>query len=404
MILRDLIGAIAKFARDTWEVMVDEIRNIATDWGVLLFLVGAFGSYPLLYPFIYINELVREVPVAVVDLSNTASSRQLIRMLDATEAVTVSRQLTGLDEAKRDFFAGDISGIMVVPEDFEERILHNQQTSVLAYLDASYFMVYKQVLRGISLASGTMSAGIEIKRLTAKGLSQEAADSARDPLRLSSVALFNPSGGYATYVMIGIMFSLLQQSLLIGIGLLGGTARERDASHYLIPPGFEKKGVLPVLLGKGLPFFLLYGLHAIYIFMIVFKVFDYPMRGSLGLSAFVVFSFLAALIALGFTLASLLRYRETAIPLLLAISLPSVLSAGFSWPIESIPPVLRFLTCFIPGVPGTDAMIRVSQMGAGLHDVSTALTMLWGQVLLYSTCSILIVRRILRRQREGIEM
>ena len=400
MIFQRMITSLATLWRNSREVMRLEVKAIAADWGVLLFLVGAFGSYPLLYPFTYMHEVVRDVPVAVVDLSNTPTSRQLVRMLDATEAVKVSRQLTGLDEAKRDFFDNKIYGIMVIPSDFEQNILRNQQTSVLAYLDASYFMVYRQVLRGITLASGTMSGGIEIKRLGSKGLNAKA----RDPLPLNSVALYNPSGGYATYVMIAIMFSLLQQTLLIGIGILGGTARESGAHHYLIPPGFEDKGVMAVLLGKGMTFFLLYAVHAIYIFGVVFQLFDYPQRGSLLLSGFLIFSYLAALIAMGFAMASLFRYRETAIAVFVAVSLPSVLSAGFSWPVESIPPVIRFFTNFIPGVPGTDAMIRISQMGASLSDVSGSLMILWAQVLLDSTCSILVVRRILRRQREGIEL
>lgn len=404
MIFKDMIEAFVTLLRNSWEVMLQEVKNVAADWGVLLFLVGAFGSYPLLYPFTYENELVREIPVAVVDLSNSASSRQLVRMLDSTESVTVSRQVTGMAEAKRDFFANKIYGIMVIPRDFEERILRNQQTSVSAYLDASYFMVYKQVLRGITLASGTMSAGIEIKRLNAKGLSAAAANKAREPLGLSTIALYNPSGGYATYVMVAIMLSLLQQSLLIGLGVLGGTTREHSAHHYLVPPGFEDKGVLAVLLGKGSTYFLLYAFHALYIFAIVFNVFDYPQRGNVLLVSFTVFSFLAALIALGLSLASMFRYRETAIATVLIISLPSVLSAGFSWPSESIPPAIHFLVNFIPSVPATDALIKVSQMGANLQEVKEPLLILWGQILLYSSCASLIVRRILKRQREGIEL
>jgi len=402
--IQDIVESFITLLWSSFEIFLQELRNVLADKGVLVFLVGAFCSYPLLFPYIYKNELVREVPVAVVDLSNSPTSRQLIRMLDGTECVRVTSQLTGFDEAKRDLFSNKVYGIMVIPRDFEARILRSQHTSVAAYIDSSYFMVYKQVLRGMSLASGTMSAGIEIKRMTAKGLTEQAAGRARDPLPLVPVGLFNPSGGYATYVMVGIMIVVLQQTLLIGLGILGGTAHEKHADNYLVPPGFEDKGVWAVLLGKGATYFVLYAFHALYIFAVVFKVFHYPQRGNLILVTFTIFSYLATLIALGLSMTSLFRHRETAIVTLLTFSLPSILSAGFSWPTEAMPPLIRFAVSFIPSVPATDAMIKISQMGASLHEVREPLLKLWGLMVLYSCFAIAAVQRILNRQRASLEL
>ncbi len=61
----------------------------------------------------------------------------------------------------------------------------------------------------------------------ARGIMQEQAVSTRDPLPLISFPLFNATGGYATYVVPAVLVLMLQQTLLIGVGLLSGTQREK---------------------------------------------------------------------------------------------------------------------------------------------------------------------------------
>ena len=54
--------------------MFNELKAIAKDEGVLLFFILLPIAYPLLYSWIYNNEVVREVPVAIVDDSHSALS------------------------------------------------------------------------------------------------------------------------------------------------------------------------------------------------------------------------------------------------------------------------------------------------------------------------------------------
>lgn len=103
---------------DTCYICVKEMRGLVTDEGVLIFCVLVPLFYPLLYSWIYNNEVVRDVPVAVVDLSHSAASREFIRHYDAGSDVKVAYMCNSLDDAKELIGKQQVHGALYFPEDF----------------------------------------------------------------------------------------------------------------------------------------------------------------------------------------------------------------------------------------------------------------------------------------------
>ena len=89
-----------RHSRNILSVLVDEYRRLFNDSGVLLIFLGAAFLYPLLYGLIYMNETIREMPIAVVDQSNSVHSRKLINRIDATPDLQVARTFDNLEEVK----------------------------------------------------------------------------------------------------------------------------------------------------------------------------------------------------------------------------------------------------------------------------------------------------------------
>lgn len=73
--------------RTVFRIWYDELTDLFRDKGILIFILFVPLAYPLLYSWVYTNEVVREVPAAVVDDSRTPQSRAFIRMVDATPDV-----------------------------------------------------------------------------------------------------------------------------------------------------------------------------------------------------------------------------------------------------------------------------------------------------------------------------
>lgn len=378
------------------QAWAQEYRNIFSDFGVLLIFFGAILFYPLFYPIPYSNEVLKENPVAAVDLDHSDLSRKVIRMLDANQFICIASRPDSLVEAQKKLFERKVDGIVVIPQGFQRKIFRGEQGVIVTYADAGYFLIYRQIVTGISQIVGTLSMGIQVSRLTATGLLPEQAMAAATPLKLISYPLFNRPGGYSSYIVPPVLILILQQTLLIGIGMLGGTAREYHASHYL-SVGWEKKsGLISTILGKAGAYFSLYILHSVFFFTIIFRLHQYPQRGDLLVLLWFIVPYLLSVIFLGMALASLFRIREVAMAVLVFTSIPILFLSGFAWPAGSIPGSLTFFAHFIPSTAGIDGFLKLYLMGATMRDTMADWCVLWGLVIFYFTLAYLAWARILK--------
>lgn len=96
--LRDMIK---EGILDIFYIWKDELKNVFKDEGVLIFFFLVPFAYPLLYSFIYNNEVVREAKMVVVDQSDSYLSREFTRRVNATPDVRVVAVSTDMEEAKR---------------------------------------------------------------------------------------------------------------------------------------------------------------------------------------------------------------------------------------------------------------------------------------------------------------
>ena len=347
----------------------DELRDIRKDSGAILILVGALMIYPIVYAIAYKNEVVRELKTTIVDLDRTTTSHQLIKMLEGAEQIEINRVATSLDEAKKDFFEGNSGGILVIPEDFEKDILNGKQSNVSVFADGSYFLIYRQLLSGSVKTVGTFSAGVEIKKLMMEGKTYTQAAQLRDPLVADIHYWFNPSSGYGSAMMPGIIIIILQQTLLIGIGMLGGTAKEKKQDSFLVPVALKKGGVLPILFGKSLSYLTIYAVNCVFTMIWIHSWFNYPNQGSYLTLLMLTLPFLLSVIFMGITFSVLFKRRESSIMFMVFMSPIVIFLSGVSWPASSIPPFLYSLAHLFPSTIMIPAYLRVRSMGVGIYEI-----------------------------------
>ena len=133
----------------------DEMKNFVHDEGILLFCLLIPFAYPLLYAWIYNNEVVREVPVVVVDDSQSAFSREFIQSVDASPDVRVAYRAGSLDEARRMVEQQKVSGIYYLPPELETNVLRGQQSHISVYTDMAVTLYYKAIYQtAVSMCLG----------------------------------------------------------------------------------------------------------------------------------------------------------------------------------------------------------------------------------------------------------
>lgn len=393
---------IAQGIDDLFYIWKREFRTTFRDQGVLIFFVLVPLAYPLLYGFIYTNEVVREVPAVVVDASHSALSREYLRKVDATADIQIVSYCADMEEAKlmlRDRLA---YGIIYIPADFSSNIAQGKQTQVSLYCDMSGLLYYKSMLLANTAVSLDMNRDIKIER--AGNTTNRQDEITAYPIEYEDVALFNPTNGFAAFLIPAVLILLIQQTLLLGIGLSAGTARENNRFKDLVPINRHYNGTLRIVFGKGLSYFMVYALVSVYVLCVVPRIFSLNQIGQPGTLILFMLPYLTACIFFAMTASIAIRNRETCMLIFVFTSVPLLFISGISWPGASIPDFWRYFSYIFPSTFGINGFVRINNMGATLSEVSMEYRALWLQAGFYFLTTCFVYRwQILMSRKHAIE-
>ena len=130
------------------DAMFAEMRRILNDRGVFGLIVMAPVLYGVLYPQPYLGQLLRNIPIAVVDQDHTEVSRDLVEALNADEAVTVAVRADTLADAHAALARREVFAILGIPKDTEREVLKGNKARLAAYVDSAYFLLFNRTLAG----------------------------------------------------------------------------------------------------------------------------------------------------------------------------------------------------------------------------------------------------------------
>lgn len=385
---------------DTFFIWKDELKNVFKDSGVMIFFFLVPFIYPLLYAFIYNNEVVHNAKMVVVDQSDSYLSREYIRKVDATADVKVVAVCSDMEEAKRMMDAKEAYGILYFPSEFSKNIHKGKQATVSLYCDMSALLFYKAFL--LATTEVSLEIGKELRAQNNPSSTIEQEKITINPIPYESVALFNSQNGFASFLVPAILILVIQQTLILGIGMLGGTAREKNRFHSLVPVSRHFNGTLRIVFGKSLTYILLYIVVCIWALGVVPKLFSLPQVGEPWTVMLFVLPYLFASIFLSMTLSGFMTSRESPMLVFVFTSVILLFISGVSWPKEAIPPFWKAVGYLFPSTPGIQGFIRINTAGASLNEVAHEYHTLWIQAGIYFITACTIYRYQIMRSRKLI--
>lgn len=348
-----------------WRAMRDELRAVFADSQVRSILLISLLIYAVIYPLPYRAELLRDVPVVLLDQDRTTTSADLVRRVNASEAVAISTDARDMAQAVRLVHERRAYGVLLIPEGFERNLLRGRQSPVAVYADASYFLMYQRVMQGAAVPIRQMGAEVEVARLMATGAGLGVARAQVSPVNQVEVALFNPAAGYATYVLPAAFVLILQQTILMGLALTA-TRRKTGSDHPVW-----------LVLGRMVAWVAIYSVLLPVYLIVLPALYGLPNLGHVGDVLAIGLPFVLAVGLLAQCVAAVFRSAAVVQVVLLAVGLPFFFLSGFAWPVEAIPPTLNALAQLVPSTAAIEGLVRVTQMGAGLPDVAMDLWHLW---------------------------
>ncbi len=372
-----------------------EYRAIFSDFDILLTIFGGVILYAFLYPQPYLKESVSALPVAVVDYDHSDLSREISFMLDASAQMVVDSHYLSEAAAKNAIINNKVSALIIIPKHFKRDLYLGKEPVISVGADATYFLIYGGVVQGTMRSVLTESATVQVGNLLKKSVPMVTAKMQYTPFKIEFLNTFNVSSSYINYVVPAIYILILQQTLLIGMGMLGATQgqemREGKGGYY------SSGSIVSVMGVRYLAFGLIFSLHMLFYFGFTFTLFGVPHIAKVSELMIFSGSFLIAVLSLGTFLGALLKSRVYPTPVILITSLPLVFSAGFVWPLESMPQWLIWLSSISPSTPAIQGFLRLNQMGTDFSQVIGQFGLLWMQTAVYSA----LAYYMLRRQRQN---
>lgn len=336
--------------------------------------------------------------LAVVDLDRSALSREITRMLDAAPEVQVTHHALSLTEARSLIVSGDVRGAVYLPQRLERDIIRGDRPELVTFYDNQHMSAGSLVARGARNAVDTALAGLRMSIRQGQGEATVQARVSTQSIPLQAHALFNPAFDYVHFLLAALIPTVLQiiaaAATAYAISLDFGPGRYPQVLMRMAG------GVLPAMLGKILPytvvFLLILGLSdiALYGWLAV------PLRGSLWLMATGALFFVLAVQSIGALAFVVTRDMGRAASIIAVITAPAFGFMGLGFPREAMAPLAQAWGAVIPGT--WYVQLRIDQSLRDTPVEISAMSVLWLAAIAGVLCLLVLLRLIqLRRSLEA---
>ncbi len=348
-----------------------EIDLIFQNPSILLLLFAAPIVYSFIYTAIFMQKLERDVPLVVVDYDKSKKSRELIRYLDAHEAVKVNAIVPSENEAFSNLQNFKTMAILIIPKGFESNIKRGIQTKVSLSVNNTRFMIANDIVKGVNDVISDISKNTVVEFFKNKGIKQSEAEKLAEPLILNSKSLFNNTESYGDFIIAGLLALILQQLLLISVAMSIAHEKETGMINELIHK--ISGSSVKFIIGKAGIYFLFYSVYAFLFFSLHYYLYKLPFQGSvLSLILLTLIQFIT-LSTLGLFIGSYLPSKIVTLIILVFSSYPVFLLSGYSWPIQAFPGLFKTVAYLLPQTSYFQAYTIVTQQGGSLSDINLQL-------------------------------
>lgn len=311
----------------------------------ILASVGVLAVNIVFYLTLMQDGLPHDLPIGLVDEDRSSTSRSFARQLDATQLGEVV-YYDDFHRAARDMETGKITSFVVIPEGFNADIQAQRQPHIGYYVNSLYFvggaLAYKDILTMVNLTNGAVQRQV----LRMKGMNEREIRAQIQPILLDQHQIGNPATNYGVYLNGVILPGVLEMIvILITIYAIGSELKYGTSRHLIKTAGgsFEK-----ALLGKMVPYTVIFTLLGVLLELLLFHWLKYPLKGSLWWMFLDMLLLVMASEALGIFIIGLFPVLRLAISVGAIISVLGFSLAGFSLPVESMPPYIQGFSIIFP--------------------------------------------------------
>lgn len=299
---------------------------------VMLFL-GAPLMYGILIGSVYEKGTVKNIPIIVVDEDQTPLSRQLIDMFNDNEVIYVASILNDNFKSREEALRKEATVVVNIPNNFSADINYNRSTELTLFVNTSNTVTSNYATMAVNVCAGTLKAGIQIKSLEKKGVPSYVASQQYEPFKTTIIKQNFRSGNYLYFMLPGVLLTVFQQVMMLGLSLSFASEFEKGTFNELIA---KSSNVVELLLIKITPYLLM----SVLIYVLYYG-YSLWYRMPLYIEGFAFWGssllFLLAVGFLGILISIAIPNQLKATEILMVVATPSFILSGFTWPLSQMP-------------------------------------------------------------------
>lgn len=348
-----------------------------------LLFIGAPIMYGILLGFVYQKGKVTDLPIVVVDEDQSQMSKKAVEMMQDNEVLNVAYLQYDQNKLTQIVAENDnIPAIVIIPKDFEKQIMTKKYPEILTIVNTSNVLTANYASTAIQICLGTLKAGVQIESLKKQGMPESIALTQYEPFKTTFIKKYNRSTNYMYFLWPGILATVLQQVLLLGLALSFASEYVNGTFKTLIT---QNPSILKIMAVKIIPYLLMsFGIWLLYyLFTIWFRIPFYENLGALTLIAGV---FVASVSFIGILVSILIPSQLKATEILMVIATPSFILSGFTWPLSQMPEWVVAIANVIPLTHFLKAF-RVLLIEEG--SLAQSMPAVWAMVWIGVVCALL---------------
>jgi len=364
-------------------------------------LVAIFFGAPILYGVMFANVYKKgkltDMAIVVIDEDNSPLSGKIIDALNDNEALEVVKVQYSAENIAGEMASKEYVSVLTIPDGFESAVLQKRYPEVQVDINLANLVPANFATRAIQTVLGTINAGVEIEALKKAGADPESASQRYEPFRVNYNRMYNPASNYMELMMPGILGTIMQQVLFLGLALV--FARDFEDGYFSKLVSASRWSLYHIVL-KALPFVLLslvmwLVVGSFYpIFGIDIPVFTWPM-------VLLVSIFTLACMFMGMLFSMAIPSQLKATELLMVLATPSFLLSGYTWPLEAMPTLIQRFSNLLPLTHFLQGFRRIAIYRGTVADIHPQLMALtWISIVCLVLMVVLLQVKIYRQKKQ----
>ena len=267
-----------KTLRQIYEIMMRELLILRQNH-VYRFCMVAF---PVLVIFFFTSlmddGLPTEMPIGIVDLDNTSTTRSLGRRLDGFQMSRVVAHYPTMSDARRAIQRNEIYGFLYIPKGTTEKLLSQRQPKISYYYSYTTLAAGALLMKDLKTISTLGSAAVGQATMRARGLTDRQVQTALQPIKIDLHQIANPWVSYNAYLSTMLIPGMIMLFIFLISAYSLGTELKFATSKDWLEKADNNIGI--ALLGKFLPQTLIWLAIVFGYQYYVFYVLQFPHLGS----------------------------------------------------------------------------------------------------------------------------